>query len=159
MPLTINEAANALGLGVHTIRAWISQGCLTHVRLGRAIRVLPSAIEDLLINGTVEATRGGTPKRSREIGEREREGPDRSWVTLVGKRQPNYRFFKIHRTSTVGEAVDVSGNHKNTVRSWIKAGLPTIDNKYPTLIRGQELIAFLQSRRLKRKKPCAPGQL
>ena len=42
-----------------------------------AIRVLPSAIEDLLINGTVEATRGGTPKQSREIGEKERARTDR----------------------------------------------------------------------------------
>ncbi len=77
----------------------------------------------------------------------------------MGKRQPNYRLFKIHRTYTVGEVADVSSNHKNTVRSWIKAGLPTVDNKRPTLIRGRELIAFLQSRRSKRKKPCAPGQL
>jgi excisionase family DNA binding protein len=54
-PLTINEAANALGLSAHTIRAWISQRRLAHVRLGRAIRVLPSTVETMLRNGTVEA--------------------------------------------------------------------------------------------------------
>ncbi len=76
-PLTISEAANALGLSVHTIRAWISQRRLTHVRLGRAIRVLPSAVEDMLTNCTVEATRGGIPKKSDEIGEKERPLRDR----------------------------------------------------------------------------------
>jgi excisionase family DNA binding protein len=68
-PLTINEAANALNLSAHTIRAWISQRRLRHVRLGRAIRVLPSAVEDMLTNCTVEAARGGVPKKSEEMSE------------------------------------------------------------------------------------------
>ena len=54
-PLTIREAAAALGLSNHTLRAWIAQRRLTYVRLGRSIRVLPSAIEDKLRRGTVEA--------------------------------------------------------------------------------------------------------
>ena len=57
-PLTIKEAADALGLSVHTVRAWIRQRRLTHVRLGRAIRVLPSAVEAMLRGGTVEAVGG-----------------------------------------------------------------------------------------------------
>jgi excisionase family DNA binding protein len=60
-PLTVREVADALGLSVHTIRAWISQGRLTHVRLGRAIRVLPSEVDAMLRNCTVEAALGSTP--------------------------------------------------------------------------------------------------
>ena len=60
-PLTVREVADALGLSIHTIRAWISQGRLTHVRLGRAIRVLPSAVEAMLSNCTVEADLGSNP--------------------------------------------------------------------------------------------------
>jgi hypothetical protein len=70
----------------------------------------------------------------------------------MGKSQPSHRLLKIHRNYTVGEVADILGTHKNTVRSWIKAGLSTIDNKRPTLILGHELIAFLQARRARRKK-------
>jgi hypothetical protein len=77
----------------------------------------------------------------------------------MGKSQPNHRLLKIHRNYTVGEVAHILGNHKNSVRSWIKAGLPTIDNKRPTLILGHELIAFLQGRRARRKTPCAVGEM
>jgi excisionase family DNA binding protein len=61
-PLTVNEAAAALGLSAHTIRAWIRQRKLTYVRLGRAIRVPPSSVLDLLSNGTVPAKRSELTK-------------------------------------------------------------------------------------------------
>jgi len=77
----------------------------------------------------------------------------------MGKRHPNHRLVKIHRNYTAGEVAVVLGIHKNTVRAWIKAGLPTIDEKRPVLILGNELIAFLQARRAKKRKPCEPGQL
>jgi excisionase family DNA binding protein len=54
-PLTLKETARALGLSVHTVRAWISQRRLNHVRLGRAIRVLPDEIETILKNAAVPA--------------------------------------------------------------------------------------------------------
>jgi excisionase family DNA binding protein len=54
-PLNVREVADALGLSVHTIRAWISRGRLTHVRLGRAIRVLPDEIQRVLRNAAVPA--------------------------------------------------------------------------------------------------------
>jgi excisionase family DNA binding protein len=59
-PLTVKEAADALGLSVHTIRAWIAQRRLAHVRLGRSIRVLPSAVEDMLSSCTVEEVSGSS---------------------------------------------------------------------------------------------------
>ena len=75
------------------------------------------------------------------------------------KRRPNHRLVKIHRNYTVEEAAMLFGNHKNTVRAWIKAGLPTCDARRPTLILGRELALFLQSRRAKNKRPCMPGEV
>lgn len=75
------------------------------------------------------------------------------------KRHPNPRLVKIHRSYTVEEIVNLFGKHKNTVSGWIKAGLPTLDDKRPMLIPGQALYAFLQAKRTKHKRPCKPGEL
>lgn len=75
-------------------------------------------------------------------------------------RRPNYRLVKIHRTYRVDEIARLFGFHRNTVRDWIKrGGLKTIDDRRPVLILGSELIAFLQARRLKNKRPCGPGEI
>jgi hypothetical protein len=77
----------------------------------------------------------------------------------MGKRRPNHRLVKSHRSYTVEEVALLFPVHKNTVREWIKAGLQTIDDKRPMLILGSELITFLQARRLSKKRPCGPGQM
>ena len=77
----------------------------------------------------------------------------------MGKRHPNHRLVKSHRSYTVEEIARLFPVHKNTVREWIKAGLPTIDDKRPKLILGRELVAFLQTRRVRRKRPCLAGQM
>ncbi len=76
-------------------------------------------------------------------------------------RQPhaNYRRVKIHRSYTVEEVARLYSRHKNTVRAWVKAGLPICDRKRPTLILGRDLAAFLQDRQAKRKQPCRPGEI
>ena len=74
------------------------------------------------------------------------------------KRRPNFRLVKIHRNYTVEEVARLCSTHKNTVRAWVKAGLPTSDSKRPTLILGRELAAYLQARRTKNKRPCKPGE-
>ena len=75
------------------------------------------------------------------------------------KRHPNHRRVKVHRSYTVEEIAGLFGIHKNTVRAWVKAGLPTCDNKRPVLILGRDLIAFLQACRAKNKQPCRPGEI
>jgi DNA-binding XRE family transcriptional regulator len=74
-------------------------------------------------------------------------------------RRANYRRVKIHRCYTAEEAADVLGVHKNTVFQWIKAGLPTCDDRRPKLILGHELTAFLKARRTKHKRTCRPGEI
>jgi helix-turn-helix protein len=74
-------------------------------------------------------------------------------------RYPNYRLVKIHRNYTVEEIASLLNVHKNTVRGWIKAGLPAIDRQRPTLILGSALSRFLQDRRQRSRKRCAPGEI
>ena len=75
------------------------------------------------------------------------------------KRHHNPRLAKIHRNYTVDEVSSLYGVHKNTVREWVRQGLPTNDDKRPMLILGRDLVVFLQSRRLKNKRPCKPGEI
>jgi hypothetical protein len=77
----------------------------------------------------------------------------------MAKRRPNYRQVKIHRSYTVEEIACLFGIHKNTVRAWVKAGLPTSDGKRPLLILGRDLAAYLQARRTKNKRTCQPGEM
>ncbi len=75
------------------------------------------------------------------------------------KRRPNYRLVKIHRIYTVEEIAKLFGIHRNTVREWIKRGLPRIDRNRPILILGRDLAVFLQARRVKNKRECQPGEI
>ena len=75
------------------------------------------------------------------------------------KRHSNHRLVKIHRSYTVEEAARLLGKHKNTVRTWVKDGLATIDDKRPMLILGHDLVEFIKKRRAKNKQSCKPGQL
>jgi hypothetical protein len=77
----------------------------------------------------------------------------------MGKRHPNHRLVKIHRSYTVEEIAKLFGIHKNTVRQWVKEGLAISDDKRPMLILGHVLMVFLQTRRVKNKKTCKPGEL
>ena len=77
----------------------------------------------------------------------------------MSKRHPNPRLAKIHRNYTVEEVAVVFGVHRNTVREWVKRGLPTNDSRRPILILGADLRAFLSARRMKNKRPCQPGEM
>lgn len=77
----------------------------------------------------------------------------------MSKRHPNPRLAKIHRNYTVEEAARLFNVHRNTVREWIKRGLPICDSKKPMLIIGKDLAEFLQARRTKNKQTCQPGEM
>ena len=77
----------------------------------------------------------------------------------MSKRHPNPRLAKIHRNYTVDEIANLYAIHKNTVRAWVKSGLPTSDDRKPYLILGRDLMAYLQAKRTKNKKTCQPGQI
>jgi hypothetical protein len=78
---------------------------------------------------------------------------------VPGRRHANHRLIKIHRSYTVEEVGRVLTKHKNTVRQWIKDGLPTVPGPRPALIQGLDLRRFLEARRSAAKRPCASGHM
>ena len=77
----------------------------------------------------------------------------------MNRRQPNPRLAKVHHSYTVDETSRLFSVHKNTVRHWLKLGLPTNDDSRPCLILGRDLRAFLESRRANKKRPCGQNEL
>ena len=71
----------------------------------------------------------------------------------------NPRLVKKHRDHTVGELAERLGVHKQTVRGWLKKGLPTIDGAKPTLIHGGEFQDWWGKQLQAGKRPCKPGQI
>jgi len=78
---------------------------------------------------------------------------------IMKKRLYNPKRAKTKRNYTVGEIADLYDVHKITVRAWIKAGLPTLNDQRPMLILGGDLAAFHQARRTKNKQKCKPGEM
>jgi hypothetical protein len=69
--------------------------------------------------------------------------PDRSGRRLItrrNRRPPRWRV-KALRSYTIDEVARTLEVHRNTVRHWIKAGLPVIDDKRPNCQRSRA--AFL----------------
>jgi helix-turn-helix protein len=85
--------------------------------------------------------------------------PQKTVVLGQMSKHTNYRLVKIHRSYTIEEIAILLNVHKNTVRGWVKGGLPTVDRQRPTLILGHILSRYLQDRRLRGKKRCAPGEI
>lgn len=56
--MSVKEAAEALALAPATIRLWIGQRRIGHVRLGRAIRIRSSEVERILEAGEIPAAEG-----------------------------------------------------------------------------------------------------
>ena len=78
-------------------------------------------------------------------------------LSLLRARNP--RLAKLHRSYDVRELSDRLGVHKNSVRQWIREGLPVVDGARPTLILGNEFQAWWAKREKAKKRPCQPGQM
>lgn len=74
-------------------------------------------------------------------------------------KHQNPNLAKIHRNYTIDEIARLFSVHKNTVRLWIKDGLPTIDRKRPILIAGADLRRYWQNKRISRKCKCLPYEI
>lgn len=77
----------------------------------------------------------------------------------MNHRHPNLRLVKIRRNYSVEEVSRLLDVHKNTVRHWLRQGLPAIDERRPTLIMGSVLADFLKAKRRKHKQRCQPGEI
>lgn len=77
----------------------------------------------------------------------------------MGKRHPNPRRVKRHRTYTVEELAILFQLHKNTVRRWPRQGLHPIDKRRPALFRGDDVATFLEAKRQSSRRPCKAGEI
>src|SRR5262245_5026458 len=74
-------------------------------------------------------------------------------------RHPNPHLAKKSRNYTVDEICRLYVIHRNTVREWIRRGLPICDPTRPMLIHGTDLAAFLEARRQKNRVKCPVGHI
>ena len=78
----------------------------------------------------------------------------------MATRRPKPHLVKKRFSYSTAEIAALQSVHRNTVRAWLKEGLPTIsDNCRPILILGHDLADFLSKRRTRNKRACQPSQL
>ena len=75
------------------------------------------------------------------------------------RQYPNPRPVKRFRSYLVAEVATLLDVHRNTVRNWIKAGLPVLDEKKPCMIHGTDLREYLTAKRAARKRKCGKGEM
>lgn len=76
----------------------------------------------------------------------------------IRKRTYNTRRIKRNYPYYLQEIAELFDIHKNSVRNWVKSGLPLVDDKRPHMVHGAELIAFLDERQSNRKRQCQPHE-
>jgi excisionase family DNA binding protein len=84
--------------------------------------------------------------------------PDAARLSAVAARHK--RTYNVHRVKatwpyTVQEIAELFGIHKNAVLRWLKDGLGANKDQRPFLIRGEELIRFLNARQRRKRCKCA----
>lgn len=67
--------------------------------------------------------------------------------------------IRIHQSYEVWEVTDLLGASEQTVRGWIRSGLPALSAKRPLLILGCELKVFLEKKQAKAKRKPALGEM
>lgn len=74
-------------------------------------------------------------------------------------RFANARGVKSRWNYTVAEIAALLGVHRNTVRQWVKDGLPLATERKPFLVCGSDLRSYLDRRRANRKQPLGCGEI
>jgi hypothetical protein len=74
-------------------------------------------------------------------------------------RRYRIRSIRARRSYTLSEIAILLAAHVQTVRGWVKAGLPALEGSRPALIMGYELIKFLGAKQEKRRVPLAEGEM
>jgi hypothetical protein len=74
------------------------------------------------------------------------------------KRTYNTRLVKATWPYTVQEIATLFGVHKNAPLRWLKEGLHANPDGRPYLIRGEELIRFLNERQQNKRYTCRPDE-
>lgn len=77
----------------------------------------------------------------------------------MGKRHPNWRRLKTHRTYSIEDLARNLEVHEHTIRNWTRRGLLTVDGKRPYLFRGGVVIDFLRTRRSQAKRRMRIGEI
>jgi len=76
----------------------------------------------------------------------------------VKRRTYNTRLIKATWPYTVQEIATLFDIHKNAPLRWLKEGLRANGDGKPYLIRGNELIRFLNDRQQSKRKKCSPHE-
>jgi hypothetical protein len=86
---------------------------------------------------------------------------ERSVLRHSRPRRYTYNVRRIRRTLSYDYqgVAELFHLHINGIRRWVKAGLPTIDDRRPHRIHGSDLIAFLAKRQGNRKRKCLPDEM
>jgi hypothetical protein len=75
------------------------------------------------------------------------------------KRKYSPRRVKQTVAYSTQEIAALYSIHIRTVHEWYRAGLPTIDDRKPFLVLGEDLKMFLNARQKSRKIPCQINEL
>lgn len=77
---------------------------------------------------------------------------------MAAKRTYNTRLIKATWPYEVQEIAALFRLHKNAVLRWLKEELQADTTQRPYLVRGDELIRFLNDRQKSKKQKCAPTE-
>lgn len=80
-------------------------------------------------------------------------------MTTRKKRRPDYRMIRDTTTYSIQELAEASSRSKETIYEWIRQGLPTIDNRNPTLMYGWAVRKWLHSKWDARRTCCPDGMM
>jgi DNA-binding XRE family transcriptional regulator len=74
-------------------------------------------------------------------------------------KRTSYRALRAARSYTLEEAAKALGVSQGTIRSWVKKGLPIMNDQRPYLILGESLKDFRQAQTVKRKSTLQAAEL